>query len=555
MKTFGWMLGLVCIVAVTILYAVPAGVRYYVENNYAGVTVKGDILLYPYGIIELRGVAINRPNIKGELSKVTVAFTKQVLIWGGYLDVVVDDSLKSGAKTPSNFTLEGMHLNVLVHKGEHQLHAKELRFNNQEVCFDTGDAKAFGLHAFLTMGCMDREHKTVSLDSLIVNVNLPFNVPKLDQGQEVTLKKLKADPGNKIVEFEEAKVGSVLDIHGNSTFKVTEDTLSVDISNVQVNHPWIATTPVVYPSLGLRVPKHVLKTRSGLIRVDVGPASIQVDPSTYQIEGSEDCNTWVQAFPQPVSEAILKAEGHFSGQLSFEVRTVPKPSFSIKNSCKFECSSELITSLKSGQFKYMAYGKDSSFSRVLGSQNKDWTPLFTLPPSIPKAFITLEDPGFESHHGIIPQALENSLKANLQLGRFFRGGSTISMQLVKNIWLERSKTLGRKAEEAILTIALESCLSKAEILELYLNAVEFGPNLYGIGPAAQHYFHKPAQQLEVDEAFYLASVLPHPRTASPPTPAVMAGIRKLMGTLASRGLISNEIIPPPDQDTAGWDAN
>jgi membrane peptidoglycan carboxypeptidase len=242
--------------------------------------------------------------------------------------------------------------------------------------------------------------------------------------------------------------------------------------------------------------------------------------------------------------ALREGKGHFKGKLSFEVERYPSPQLKVHNSCKFDCSAEPIRDLKDGQIAYQAYDKSNKlFTRVIGPSVGSWTYLASLPSQVVTAFVTLEDPGFYSHSGVISQALENSFKDNLRLGKFFRGGSTISMQLVKNLWLTRSKTIGRKAHEVLLTSALESCLTKAEILEDYLNVVEFGPDLYGIGAASRSYFEHGAEQLEPIEAFYLASILPSPRKAIPPKSGGLERTKSLMVTLAKRGFISDAFVP------------
>jgi membrane peptidoglycan carboxypeptidase len=100
----------------------------------------------------------------------------------------------------------------------------------------------------------------------------------------------------------------------------------------------------------------------------------------------------------------------------------------------------------------------------------------------------------------------------LKAGRFVRGGSTVTMQLAKNLYLHREKTLSRKLQEAVLTMLLEQSLTKEQILELYLNVIEFAPGLYGIGPAAAHYFHSTPRELSLGQALYLVTLLPNPKS-------------------------------------------
>ncbi len=127
------------------------------------------------------------------------------------------------------------------------------------------------------------------------------------------------------------------------------------------------------------------------------------------------------------------------------------------------------------------------------------------------AVLTTEDGAFFHHHGFNTWAIRASLVANLKAGRFVRGASTITMQLAKNLFLSRQKTLARKLEELILADYLERTFHKDEMMELYLNVIEFGPDLYGVRAAAQHYFGRRPAELNLAECLFLSSLLPRPR--------------------------------------------
>jgi membrane peptidoglycan carboxypeptidase len=126
------------------------------------------------------------------------------------------------------------------------------------------------------------------------------------------------------------------------------------------------------------------------------------------------------------------------------------------------------------------------------------------------AVLTTEDGAFYKHHGFNHNAIRSSVAANLKARRFIRGASTITMQLAKNLFLSRDKTLSRKIEEVILTAYLEQVFRKDDMMELYLNVIEFGPDVYGITQAAEHYFGRKPEELNVPECFFLASLLPAP---------------------------------------------
>lgn len=142
--------------------------------------------------------------------------------------------------------------------------------------------------------------------------------------------------------------------------------------------------------------------------------------------------------------------------------------------------------------------------------SKDYAPLREISPFLQKAVVLSEDSAFYTHHGFDFQEMQKSFEKNLETGRFARGGSTISQQLAKNMFLSAEKTVQRKALEAIITLQIEKSLSKNEILERYLNVVEFGPEIYGVKAAAAFYFKKTPAQLDVIESAWLAFLLPNP---------------------------------------------
>ena len=148
---------------------------------------------------------------------------------------------------------------------------------------------------------------------------------------------------------------------------------------------------------------------------------------------------------------------------------------------------------------------------TLGPENPDFVPIDQISPYLVKSIMTTEDSEFYRHHGFIVREFRTALIKNLQAGYFKYGASSITMQMVKNVLLYREKTLARKFQELFLTWYVESVLSKDRILEIYLNAIEYGPALYGIGPAAQQYFGIPAFQLNPVQAAFFSSILPAPK--------------------------------------------
>ena len=146
-----------------------------------------------------------------------------------------------------------------------------------------------------------------------------------------------------------------------------------------------------------------------------------------------------------------------------------------------------------------------------------WSPVpyDRISPNLARAVISSEDTEFFFHDGFSSHELGEAIRKAIREREAPRGASTMSQQLVKNLWLSPSRSLTRKLREATLTRQLEKSLSKIRILELYLNVVEFGPGIYGAEAAAQHYFGKPAAQLTLREGAMLAAGLPRPRSWNP----------------------------------------
>ena len=138
-----------------------------------------------------------------------------------------------------------------------------------------------------------------------------------------------------------------------------------------------------------------------------------------------------------------------------------------------------------------------------------------LPPYLPRAFIAIEDRRFYQHHGIDPFGLLRAAFANVIRRGVSQGGSTLTQQLAKNLFLTQERTIWRKMQEAVLAVWLERKLGKAEILELYLNRVYFGSGAYGVEAAAQRYFGKSARQVKLAEAAMLAGLVKSPSRLAP----------------------------------------
>ncbi|HEY8278516.1 MAG TPA: monofunctional biosynthetic peptidoglycan transglycosylase [Bdellovibrionota bacterium] len=174
---------------------------------------------------------------------------------------------------------------------------------------------------------------------------------------------------------------------------------------------------------------------------------------------------------------------------------------------------------------------------IVKQRPASWVGLNSISPIATSAIMISEDWAFWQHNGFDWEQLWDAMETNLKKGRFARGGSTITQQVIKNVYLSNEKTVVRKLKEAVLTMRIERHVSKKRILEIYLNIVEFGPGLYGIGPASRYYFQKAPSQLNAREGAYLAMLLPSPKRYSVSyrkrvlTPYALATMRGILAKL------------------------
>ncbi len=144
-----------------------------------------------------------------------------------------------------------------------------------------------------------------------------------------------------------------------------------------------------------------------------------------------------------------------------------------------------------------------------------WVSLSHISPHLRQAVVAGEDASFFTHEGFDWEGIKDAALYNLEAGKLKRGGSTITQQLAKNLYLSSERSMLRKAREALITRSLEQHLTKERILELYLNVAEWGQGVYGAEAAARHHFKKSSHNLSADEAAWLAAILPSPRRYDP----------------------------------------
>ena len=176
------------------------------------------------------------------------------------------------------------------------------------------------------------------------------------------------------------------------------------------------------------------------------------------------------------------------------------------------------------------------------SVDQRWISYERISPRLRRAVLIAEDDAFFSHGGMDWDEMRASMRKNLKAGRMVRGGSTITQQLAKNLFLSPERTLTRKLKELLLARRLEEALSKRRIFELYLNLIEWGDGIYGIQAAAERHFGVSASDLDARTSALLAAVIINPRRFDPAHPdrRIERRARMILSRMARRGFISDE---------------
>jgi len=306
------------------------------------------------------------------------------------------------------------------------------------------------------------------------------------------------------------------------------------LNNLVVNQPRISSEDVVFAK-GLADYK-----------INIGPDYIELDSASRFIFNRIEANPYIRYKVKPTKQFTLilnkpkfaaadffesLPKGLFSnldglktsGDLAFHFRfmvDLSKPDSLYFSSGLEKQHFRIISygntnlSKMNGPFEYTAYEHGVPVRTFeVGPGNPDFRTLDAIPACLKDAIMTSEDGQFFNHRGFLPDAFRQSIITNIKQRRFARGGSTISMQLIKNVFLNRNKTITRKLEEALIVWLIENngLTPKERMYEVYLNIIEMGPMIYGVNEAAHFYFDKDVSKLTLAEAIYLASIVPHPK--------------------------------------------
>jgi hypothetical protein len=303
-------------------------------------------------------------------------------------------------------------------------------------------------------------------------------------------------------------------------------------SGVSIQSHRLATD--VVRGLDLHARGRGILSSSGALRVDdfsVSSGALEVGGSgildqepdhvagTFRLDvPSTRCQSLLDSAPAALLPVLqgMKVEGTFgaSGRVAFDTRSLDELQldYDVRDRCRITA---VPPALAPEQFQHPFIHKivlpDGTLEdQWTGPDSPNWSSLDDISPYMQVAVLTTEDGAFVRHHGFNRASIRQSIITNLKARRFVRGASTITMQLAKNLFLDREKTLSRKLEEVIITEYLEQTFAKDELMELYLNVIEFGPAVYGVTAAADYYFGRTPAELNLAECLFLASLLPAP---------------------------------------------
>ena len=310
---------------------------------------------------------------------------------------------------------------------------------------------------------------------------------------------------------------------------------SWSVSNLLINNPRLSENDIVIPSASIDAnvfvgPNYISLDSSSVIHLKKASANpyIKYTLSPVKIYELKVNTGWLNAqdlfdaFPTGMFETFqgIKVAGKLNYSLNFFLNTADPDNVQFNSQLNKDKDFHIIqfgktdlTKLNNPFMQQPYEVKSQPPPFMVGPQNPDYTPLEDIAVDTRNAVMTSEDPTFYTNNGFVEESIRKSIATDFKKKKFSRGGSTISMQLIRNTFLDRNKNLARKAEEILIVWMIENnhLMTKDRMLEVYFNIVEFGYHIYGIGPAARYYFGKTPAQLTLGESIFLASILPNPK--------------------------------------------
>lgn len=371
---------------------------------------------------------------------------------------------------------------------------------------------------FISSGRLDKKNKEISIKLYGENF-APIKLPWIEHRNQATV---SFDTLNFRIKNEESP---------NEQYKIGGSLLA---KNLHIFQKRIATDTVTFEEIGSQ------------FIVNIGSDFVEFDSASTVTINQLNLHPYAHFTPKTPKKIILSLyKPMFPAQQLFN--SLPKGLFDNFKDIKvsgelsyqgyFELDMALVDSLKlksdliqkqfkiikpgatdfakiNGSFTHTIYENDKEFKKVeLGPANPNFISFEMIPKSIINGILMSEDGSFFNHGGFSLGAFRESIITNIKTKRFARGGSTVSMQLVKNLFLNRKKNIARKLEELLIVWVLEKnrLASKERMFEIYVNIIEWGPGIYGLQEASNYYFDKKATQLTLEESIFLTAIIPSPK--------------------------------------------
>lgn len=493
---------------------------------------------------------------------------KEIAIDNG--SIILSGPMKEskGRSGGSSIPIEARNIDIVWDVSDQEkIHAKNVRINTSNgvhasaesvtVQSKWGTAEIGGTKASKNNGLL-----SASIDTMqIVCEDTKTHLSNVKIGR-IVLEKHRIEIDAEAGEIELPREISADEVKASLSVDILEDKVrtrfSVNSASMSGMHKALAKKVIKTNQVHVDGSADIISRNHWTVDASVGSGKVSVDVDVEKRENAWRVSVSMASTPcQEVLEAIpgtmrKDLDGVvFSGDMlgSFSVRSeknaVPVVSVSLNNKCRVVSVPVAISDAVAGRpFSRQIYTSRGKTKEVT-SGRYGWVRFSSISPYMVKAVITMEDPGFNGHGGFDMEAIKNSLRENVQDRKFTRGASTIPMQLAKNMFLSRDKTATRKLQEFFLTMVIVQKMSKEEILEAYLNIIEFGPDIYGIGPASEHYFDTNPSRLSLRQAVFLASILPKPRATYFNTDGSMGVGKKnqinlILDLMLRKGLIIDE---------------
>lgn len=430
----------------------------------------------------------------------------------------------------------------------------------------TGDRWPFEIEVALRAGSRLRARGAATAEALTLDVSaeavdlpdlLPVEAGTLDVAArlQATPPRRRADPVYADLAFDLRTEGVIVDRPGLAPepvgpfgFALSGD---AELTVPRLDDPEALRLAVGAPLVSLRGPEgHIDAAVSGLLDLTGEAPVIYAKGDT----GSMDAAALPGAFPEGLipllSDIGLRGRFGLRGRLYLDLADPEDLGLRVKANTRRLRITRLPSQMRFDRLRTRFTTRfempdETVITREVGPETDRWLTLDQVPPLLPIAIMAQEDGGFFKHGGISMFHLRESLGQNLSKGRFFRGGSTLTMQLARNLYLNHRKTLSRKLQELVVAWLLEQNFTKSELLTLYINVVEFGPDVFGIKEAAAYYFDKDPLDLTTVETIFLVRLLPGPRLYHEQfvkrklSRGFANGIKRLISLLISR-----EQLPP-----------